>query len=43
MTIVNDWELVIVDIKLSILDALGILDSPLCEILEKNYQPIKFK
>ena len=32
MTTVNDWRSLVVDAKISILVALGVLDSPLCEI-----------
>ena len=32
MTTVSGWESLVVDTKISILVALGILDSPLCEI-----------
>ena len=32
MTTVNGWESLIVDTKISILVALGVLDSPLCVI-----------
>ena len=31
MTTVNDWRSLVVDAKISILVALGVLDSPLCE------------
>ena len=32
MTTVNGWESLVVDKNVSILVALGVLDSPLCEI-----------
>ena len=32
MTAVNGWESFVVDTKISILIALGVLDLPLCEI-----------
>ena len=32
MTTVSGWESLVVDTKISILVALGILDSPMCEI-----------
>ena len=32
MTTVNGWEALVVDTKISILVALDILDSPLCEM-----------
>ena len=32
MLIVNGWESLVVDTKISILVALGVLDSPLCEM-----------
>ena len=32
MTIVNDWESLVVNTKTSVLVASGVLDSPLCEI-----------
>ena len=32
MTPVTDWELLLVDTKISISVVLGVLDSPLCEI-----------
>ena len=32
MTTVNGWVLLIADTKISILIALGVLDSPLCKI-----------
>ena len=32
MTTVNDWDSLVFDTKMTILVALGVLDSPLCEI-----------
>ena len=43
MTTVNGWESLVVDTKIYILVALGVLDSPLCEIKMSKFCEIYLK